>query len=115
MTKRKKGGGNQFRGGMSELMRQASRLQRKIEARKEELKEETVEASAGNDKVKAVANGGSELVSVTIDPALLTEEDLEMVQDLVVAASNAALKKAADMVDEEIEKVTGGMKIPGLV
>ena len=111
---KKKGGGNKFRGGMSELMRQASRMQRKIEARKEELKEETVEASAGNDKVKAVANGGRELVSVTIDPKLLEEEELDMVQDLVVAATNAALTKASEMVDEELEKVTGGMKIPGL-
>ena len=55
-----------FRGGMGELMRQASRLQRKIEARKEELKEETIESSAGNDKVKVVVNGGVEVVSVTI-------------------------------------------------
>lgn len=112
MAKKK---GNQFRGGMSELMRQASRLQRKIEARKVELKEETVEASAGNDQVKAVANGGRELVSIVIDPKLLEGEDLDMVQDLVVAATNAALNKATEMVDEELEKVTGGMKIPGLI
>lgn len=107
--------GNQFRGGMSELMRQASRLQRKIEARKQELKEETVEASAGNDQVKAVANGARELVSIAIEPELLKGEDLEMVQDLIVAATNAALNKASEMVDEELEKVTGGMKIPGLI
>ena len=107
--------GNQFRGGMSELMRQASRLQRKIEARKGELKAETVEASAGNDQVKVVANGGRELVSIEIDPELLKGEDLEMVQDLVVAATNAALNKASEMVDAELEKVTGGMKIPGLI
>jgi DNA-binding YbaB/EbfC family protein len=112
-TSKKKG--NQFRGGMGELMRQASRLQRKIEVRKEELKTETVEASAGNDKVKAVANGGRELVSLTIDPELLKDEDLQMVQDLIVAASNAALNKATEMVDAELEKVTGGLKIPGLV
>ena len=112
---KKKGGGSRFRGGMSELMRQASRMQRKIEARKEELKAETVEASSGNDKVKVVVNGGQELVSVAIDPELLKEEDLEMVQDLIVAATNAALTKSNEMVDEELEKVTGGMKIPGLV
>jgi len=104
----------QFRGGMSELMRQASRLQRKIEQRKVELKTETVTASAGNDQVKVVANGGRELVSVEISPELLKGEDLSMVQDLVVAASNAALKKAQEMVDAELEKITGGMKIPGL-
>jgi DNA-binding YbaB/EbfC family protein len=114
MTTKKKSGGNRFRGGMSELMRQASRMQRKIEARKEELKTETVEATAANDQVKVVANGGRELVRVTIDPKLLEAEGLEMVQDLVVAAANAALTKASEMVDAELEKVTGGMKIPGL-
>lgn len=105
---------SQFRGGMGELMRQASRLQRKVEKRKEELKEETVEASAGNEQVKAVANGGGSIVSVQIDPALLTAEELGMVQDLVVAAVNAALVKSQQMVEAEIEKVTGGIKIPGL-
>ena len=104
-----------FRGGMSELMRQASRLQRKVEKRKQELKTEQVEASAGNDQVKVVANGGGEILSVTIDPALLKAEDLSMVQDLIVAATNAALKKADEMVEAEVEKATGGMKIPGLV
>lgn len=103
-----------FRGGMSELMRQASRLQRKIEKRKEELKSETIEASAGNDQVKVKVNGGRELVEITIAPELLKAEDLGMVQDLVVAAVNAGLKKSAEMVDAELEKVTGGLKVPGL-
>jgi len=103
-----------FRGGMHELMRQASRLQRKIEKRKEELKEEKYEAGAGNDRVKCVVNGAGELLSLTIDPELLEEEGLEMVQDLVVAAVNATLKKTQETVDAEIEKVTGGLKIPGL-
>ena len=104
-----------FRGGMSELMRQASRLQRKVATRKEELKEETVEASAGNDQVKVVVNGAQELVSITIDPALLKDEELDMVQDLVVAAVNAGITKSNEMLEEEIEKVTGGIQIPGLV
>jgi DNA-binding YbaB/EbfC family protein len=104
----------QFRGGMSELMRQASRLQRKIEIRKQELKQETVTASAGNDQVTVVANGGREVVSLVISPELLKGEDIGMVQDLVVAATNAALAKAEAMVEAELEKVTGGMKIPGL-
>ena len=103
-----------FRGGMGELMRQANRLQRKVEARKEELKAETVEASAGNDQVTATANGAHELVKIVIAPELLKGEDLSMVEDLVVAATNAALQKSRDMVDAEIEKVTGGLKIPGL-
>jgi DNA-binding YbaB/EbfC family protein len=103
-----------FRGGMSELMRQASRLQRKIEKRKEELKELTYEASAGNDQVKVTVNGAQELTKVAIDPELLKGEDLEMVQDLLVAATNAALAKCREEVDAELEKVTGGLKIPGL-
>lgn len=103
-----------FRGGMGELMRQASRLQRKVERRKEELKTETVEATAGNDQVKVIVNGGGQLVSVTIDPALLQQEELSMVQDLIVAAGNAALTKSQQMVEAEIEKVTGGIQIPGL-
>ena len=103
-----------FRGGMGELMRQAGRIQRKVEKRREELKEQTFEASAGNDKVTAVANGVPELTEVRIDPSLMQEEDFEMVQDLVVAASNAALTKALDYVDAEIEKITGGLSIPGL-
>jgi nucleoid-associated protein EbfC len=105
---------SQFRGGMGELMRQASRLQRKVEKRKEELKNENVEAGAGNDQVKAVVNGAGELVSIRIEPALLTAEDLGMVQDLVVAAVNAALVKSQQMVEAEVEKVTGGIKIPGM-
>lgn len=99
---------------MGELMRQAGRIQRKVEKRREELNVETFEASAGNDKVSAVANGVPELTEIRIDPELLQEEDMEMVQDLVVAAANAALTKAREHVDAEIEKITGGLSIPGI-
>jgi len=104
-----------FRGGMSELMRQASRLQRKVAVRKEELKSSTVEAGAGNDRVKVVVTGARELASISIDPQLLKEEDLSMVQDLIVAAVNAGMVKSTEMVEAEIEKVTGGVSIPGLM
>jgi hypothetical protein len=99
---------------MAELMRQASRMQRKIEKRREELKAEEYEAGAGDDRVKVTVNGGAELVKVTIDPKALEDEGLDMVSDLVVAAANAALKKAREHVDAELEQVTGGLKIPGL-
>ena len=102
-----------FRGGMGELMRQASRLQRKVERRKEELKDEPVEATAGNDRVKAVVNGNGDLLRIEIDPALLEQEGLALVQDLVVAAVNAALTKQKQLVETEVEKVTGGLKLPG--
>jgi hypothetical protein len=103
-----------FRGGMGELMRQAGRVQRKVEKRREELKEETFEARAGNDNVTAIANGIPELTEIRINKTLLEEEDIEMVQDLVVAAANAALTKAREHVDAEIEKITGGLSIPGI-
>ena len=103
-----------MRGGRGELRRQAGRIQRKGERRREELNEEKFEASAGNDQVIAIANGIPELVEVRISPELLQQEDLEMVQDLVVAAANAALSKAKEHVDAEIEKITGGLTIPGI-
>jgi DNA-binding YbaB/EbfC family protein len=103
-----------FRGGMGELMRQAGRIQRKVEQRREELNAETFEASAGNDRVTAIANGIPELAEIQIAPELLNQEDLEMVQDLVVAAANAALTKAREHVDAEIEKITGGLSLPGI-
>jgi DNA-binding YbaB/EbfC family protein len=105
----------QFRGGMGELMRQASRMQRKIDQRKQELRTELVEASVGNDQVKVVVSGALELVKVTIHPDLLKSESLEMAQDLVVAGVNAGLKKAQEMVDAEVEKVTKGLKVPGIL
>jgi nucleoid-associated protein EbfC len=104
----------QFRGGMQELMRQASRLQRKIEQRREELKEQIFEAETGDGRVKATVNGGAEVVRLQIDPELFGAEDREMVEDLLAAAVNAALTKARETVDAEIEKVSGGLKIPGV-
>ncbi len=102
-----------FRGGMSELMRQASRMQRKIEKRKEDLKKETVETASGGGQVKAVVNGGREVVSIDIGEEAL-KQDKELLQDLIVAAVNAGLAKAAEMVEAELEKVTGGVKVPGM-
>tara|TARA_B100001750_G_scaffold234886_1_gene236746 strand:+ start:738 stop:1040 length:303 start_codon:yes stop_codon:yes gene_type:complete len=99
---------------MAELMRQASRMQRKIERRREELKEESFEAAAGNEMVKVTVDGAGDLVRVEIADGAIESEGLEMVLDLVVAASNAALKNARDHVDAELEKVTGGLKIPGI-
>ena len=103
-----------FRGGMAELMRQASRMQRKIEKRREELKDQEFEAEAGNEMVKVVVNGAGDLVRVEVADGAIENEGLEMVTDLIVAASNKALTDAREHVDGELEKVTGGLKIPGL-
>lgn len=103
-----------FRGGMNEMLRQAARMQRKIDQAKDELKDKEVDASAVGDKVKATVTYARKLVRVEIDPAFLEAEGLEMALDGVCAAVNAAIEKADTAMDEELEKLTGGMKIPGL-
>ncbi len=105
----------QFRGGMSELMRQASRMQRKLEQTRQELKGKTVEVSGANDKIKVVANCGKEIVRIDIDPEFAKTEELSMVQDALVGVLNAALKQAGETLESEMDKVTGGVKIPGMV
>ncbi len=102
------------RGGLGEMMRQAQRLQRKIEARKDELQEESVEASAGNDQVKVTVTCGGKLTQLSVAEELLQSEDLEMLQDLIIAATNAGLEKARERMDSELEKVSGGLKLPGM-
>lgn len=104
----------QFRGGMSELLRQASRMQRKIEETKIKFRSQTFEVTGANNKIRAVANGGRELVSLHIDPEFLRTEGVEMVQDAIVGVVNAALAKASQQLEAEMEKVTGGLKIPGI-
>jgi hypothetical protein len=99
----------QFRGGMNELMRQANRVQRKIEKRKEELATETFEASAGNGQVSASANGKPEIVKVSINAEFIKKEELATIEDVIVAAVNAALSKSREHVDAEIAKISGGL------
>ncbi len=99
---------------MQSLMRQIQKMQKKIMALQEELAQRTVEASVGGGMVTAVANGKQELVSIKIDPEVVNPEDIEMLQDLIVAAVNEALRRSQEMVQEEMAKVTGGLKIPGL-
>jgi nucleoid-associated protein EbfC len=105
----------QFRGGMTELMRQAARIQRKIDEKKEELKDTEVVFGAVGDKVKATATFGGKLARVEIDPAFLASEGIDLALDAVVAAVNGALEAADKGMAAELEKVTGGVKIPGVV
>ncbi|MFP3866927.1 MAG: YbaB/EbfC family nucleoid-associated protein [Desulfobacteraceae bacterium] len=97
------------------LMKQAQKLQSKMMAIQEELAERTVTAQVGGGMVEVVANGRQELVSVRIDPEVVNPDDVEMLQDLVLAAVNDALNRAREMVSEEMSKLTGGLKIPGLM
>ena len=101
--------------GFGNLVRQAQQLQAKMLKVQEEMATRTVEASAGGGMVTAVANGRQELVSLKIEKEVVNPEDVEMLQDLIVAAVNAALKKAQEMVSEEMKKLTGGLSIPGLL
>ncbi|WP_092119023.1 YbaB/EbfC family nucleoid-associated protein [Desulfonatronum thiosulfatophilum] len=100
--------------GMGDLVRQAQMMQNKISKLQEEVGKRTVEASAGGGMVSVTANGAQEVLAVKIDPAVVNPEDVEMLQDLVLAAVNEAMKKAGDMMKEEMAQVTGGLKIPGM-
>jgi nucleoid-associated protein EbfC len=112
-SKSKKGGMG-FRGGISELMRQAHRMQTKLEGVKEEIKKETWTAEAAGGKVKVTITGGREIQSVEIDKELVNPEDIESLQDVFVSAVNAALTLADEKINQATEEVTGGMKIPGM-
>jgi len=100
--------------GMGNMLKQAQKLQSKMMKMQAELAEKTVEASAGGGMVKVVASGGQQIVSITIDREVVDPEDVEMLQDLVLAAVNDALARAREMMNSEMGKVTGGLNIPGL-
>jgi len=102
-------------GGLGQMMKQAQKMQAKIMKIQEEMAEKSVEASSGGGMVTVTANGKQEVLSIRIEPEVVDPEDVEMLQDLVAAAVNEALKKAQEMVAEEMAKVTGGMSIPGLM
>jgi DNA-binding YbaB/EbfC family protein len=89
-------------------------MQAKMARLQEELAQKTIEASAGGGMVTAVVNGKNELVSLKIEKDVVNPEDVEMLQDLIVAAVNEAIRKAQEMATAEMSKITGGMNIPGL-
>jgi nucleoid-associated protein EbfC len=96
------------------FIRQANKLTEKIEARKKELAEETVEGKAGDGRVTVVVNGVGEVRSIKIDPAVVDPSDPGMLEDLVTAAVNAALAGSRDHMQRELAKISGGIKIPGI-
>jgi nucleoid-associated protein EbfC len=105
----------QFRGGMNELMRQAARMQRRIDQAKEGLKERELEVEGLGGKVKVTVTLGRSVRRIDIDKETLKTEDLELVLDGVCAAINQGIEQADKQMEAEIEKVTGGVKIPGMV
>lgn len=99
---------------LGDLMRQAQKLQEEMMKTQEEAKKKTAEATAGGGMVTVVASGAGEIISIKIERDVVNPDDLEMLQDLILAAANEALRRAQEMVSEEMSKLTGGMQIPGL-
>jgi DNA-binding YbaB/EbfC family protein len=105
----------QFRGGMNELMRQAARMQRKIDQAKSELKDREIVVEGLGGKVKVTVTLGRSVKRIEIDPETLKTEGADLVLDGVCAALNQGIEQADKQMEAEIEKVTGGVKIPGMV
>jgi hypothetical protein len=103
-----------FSGGMAGLIKQANQMQAKIKKTQEELAARTFEGTSGGGSVKIVVNGDHFIQQVTIDPEIMKSSDAELLQDMVRAATNEAIKTAKEVASEEMQKVTGGMGIPGL-
>ncbi|RJQ44815.1 MAG: YbaB/EbfC family nucleoid-associated protein [Nitrospiraceae bacterium] len=99
---------------LGDLMKQAQKMQQEMGKIQEESKKKTVEASAGGGMVVAVANGAMEIVSLKLERDVINPDDAEMLQDLIIAAINEALRRAQQMVSEDMGKLTGGMNLPGL-
>jgi hypothetical protein len=97
-----------------DMMRQAKKLQQEMGKIQEESRKKIVEASAGGGMVTVTANGAMEIISIKIEREVVNPDDIEMLQDLIVAATNEALRRAQQMINEEMGKVTGGLNIPGL-
>jgi len=100
---------------MGNMMKQAQKIQARMLKLQEELAEKTVESTAGGGMVSVLANGRQQIVSIRIEKEVVNPEDVDMLQDLLLAAVNDALKKSQEMVAAEMGKLTGGLNIPGLM
>jgi len=98
----------------SNIMKQAKKMQEQIGRMQEELETKTVEAQAGGGMVRVVVNGKFNVVSIKIEKEAVNPEDVEMLEDLIVAAVNEGVRKAQEMASQEMAKITGGLGIPGL-
>ncbi len=100
--------------GFGNMMKEAQKLQAQLEALREEVAKKKVEATAGGGMVTVEANGNQEIVSIKIEREVINPEDAQMLEDLVLAACNEALRKSRELVQAEMGKITGGLRIPGL-
>ena len=105
-------GGMGNMGNMAGMMKKVQKLQNEMKKMQEELKTKTVDVSTGGGAVKIVMNGDKQVVSLTLDPAVVDPEDVEMLQDIISAAVNEAIKKVDDMMASEMGKITGGLGLP---
>lgn len=101
-------------GNIGNMMKQMQKMQKQMEEMQKQLEETEVEASAGGGAVTCKVNGKKEVLSIKIDQSVVDPEDIEMLEDLVLAAVNEALRKAEEMMAKEMGKLTGGLNIPGL-
>lgn len=101
-------------GNMNNMMKQMQKMQKKMEDMQAELEEKKVEASAGGGAVTAIVNGKKELLDIKLEESVVDPEDIEMLQDLIIAAVSEAVRKAEEQSEAEMKKLTGGMNIPGM-
>ena len=101
-------------GNMQKQIKQMQAMQREMEEAQDKLGEKEVEATAGGGAVSAKVNGNKELVSLKLDKDVIDPEDSEMLEDLIIAAVNEAMRQVDEMVNDEMGKITGGFGIPGL-
>ena len=101
-------------GNLGGMMKQAQALQDQLAKLKDEVAHKTVNASAGGGMVEVVVNGAQEIISIRIDPEVMKDQDVDMLQDLVISASNEALRKSRELMADELKGLTGGIQIPGL-
>lgn len=99
---------------VQKMLKQVQKMQAEMAKAQEELKNKTVDATAGGGVITVTANGNQEIVAIKIEPDAVDPDDVEMLEDLVVAAVNEALRKAQDLVAQEMQKITGGLNIPGM-
>ena len=103
-----------MKGGMGNMMKQVQQMQAKMAEMQAELENAEIEASAGGGMVKVVVNGKNEIKSIAIDREVVNPEDVEMLQDLIVAALNQAREKSQEMQQQQMSGLTGGLNLPGL-
>lgn len=103
-----------MKGGMQQLLKQANQMQAKMKKVQDELAEREYEGTAGGGAVKVVVKGENQILSLKLDPEVVQPDDIEMLEDLIITAANDALKVAKETSSAEMEKISGGLSMPGL-